>query len=259
MKLRRLTDEGVTSFREFLAEARAGEVRPPVVPTLLLTLSGASEEIPDAPELEPLPSGTSGYELARYLNEQFANLARRDSSVIEGADGFGDGGFWAAVALFYFDLISPSYGAGREKPKADNCYIPESATAVGAGVRYFRHRMAGPYRLYRLYGPLSEPLLLSAADTHSTLYMKITDSGFFTETRCVMEAVNALYFDARKHRLKRDWNADDKPGALPRLLSVVNQLDLTYDLLGLSGEALIEQLPEEFTEWLPAARLLSNP
>ena len=255
MRLRRLTTEGVASFREFLAEARLGGVRPPVVPTLLLTLAGTSEEISDSPELEALPAGTSGYELARYLNEQFEQLARSDSSVIEGVDGFGDPGFWAAVALFYFDLISPGYRSGREKPKADNCYISESATALGAGVRYFRHRMAGPYRLYKLHGRLSEPLLLSPADAHSALYNKITDSGFFTATRCIVEAVNALYFDARRHRLKRDWNATNKPGALPRLLAIVNQLDLTYDMLGLSGEALIAQLPEEFEEWLPGARL----
>ncbi len=254
MKLRRLTAEGVANFRGFLADARIGGARPPAVPTMLLTLPGASEEIFGAPELELLPAGTSGYELARYLNSQFEHLARNDSSVIEGTDGFGDPGFWAAVALFYFDLISPGNLLGREKPKADNCYISESATAVCAGFRYFRHRMAGPYRLFRLYGAMSEPLLLQSVGKQSDLYSTITDSSFFTETPCIVKAVNVLYFDARRHRLKRDWNDDDKPGALPRLLAVVNQLDLTYDLLGLSGEALIAQLPAEFDEWLPTAR-----
>jgi hypothetical protein len=175
--------------------------------------------------------------------------------VLEGSDGFGDPRFWAAVALFYFDLITPGYREGRDKPKADNCYIPESRTTVGAGVRYFRHRMAGPYRLFELHGALSEPLLLSPADTQSTLYTSITDSNFYTETRCIVEAVYSLYFDATKHRLKRGWNSRETPGSLPRLLAVVDQLDLTYDLIGLSGEALINQLPEEFTQWRPLAPL----
>lgn len=244
MKLRKLNEQGLRRFREFLAEARMGGTSCPKVPEILLTLAPTSQEIIGAPELERI-SHKNGYDLARYLHTRFAGL---DESVIEGADGLGDPGFWAAVALFYFDLLAPGYRTGEEKPKADNCYIPEANIEVG---RYFRHRIAGPYRLYELRRELSEPLLLSPVGEQSTLYSKITDSVFYTETRCVVEAVNLLYFDAPNRRLKRDWNAKGKPGTLPRLLAVIDQLDLTCDLLGISGAALVAQLPDEFDLWRP--------
>jgi len=244
MKLRKLNEQGVRRFREFLVEAREQTDRPPSVPELLLSMPLTSEEIVGDPELESFPHQITGFELARYLYERF-KMAGLGDSVIEGADGLGDPGFWSAIALKYFDVLTPGYRSGKMKPKADNCYIPEVGTTM-AGVRYFRHRIAGAYRLYRQYGAFSEPFLLSPASEQSTLYTKITDSTFYTETRCLIEAINQLYFDARSRRLKRDWNAKNKPGTLPRLLAVVDQLDLTYDLLALDGPTLLKRLPPEF-------------
>ena len=248
MRLRKLNEVGLGYFREFLREARENGACPPKVPEYWIESPLTSQEVVGMPELETFPHQISGYELARYLHDQFKGL---DPAVIEGAKGLGDPGFWGAVALFYFDLITPGYGAGLEKPKADDCFIPQTDITVG---RYFRHRVAGPYRLYKLRGKLSEPLLLLPVGKQSTLYSKITDSVFYTETPCVIEAVNLLYFDARNRRLKRNWNAKDEPGALTRLLAVVDQLDLTYDLLGISGEALVKRLPKEFDLWRPRER-----
>jgi hypothetical protein len=250
MILRKLNEDGVRRFREFLKEAREFSDRPVSVPEILLTLPQTSEEIDDGPELEELPFHFSGYDLARYLHGQFGRL---DQSVVEGKDGLGDAGFWAAVALTYFDLLTPGYRSGSGIPKADNCYIPEIGTTM-AGVRYFRHRVAGPYRLFRQYGELCQPLLLSPASEQSVLYVKITDSNFYTETRALIEAVNLLYFDAHNRRLIRDWKAKDKPGTFPRLLTLVDQLDLTYDLLALDGPALLECLPQEFDAWKERSR-----
>lgn len=254
MKLRKLNEQGVKRFREFLEETRAGGSRVKNAPMILLELPLTSEEIIGAPELKPFTHAVSSFELAGYLHGQFSKL---DAAVIEGTNGYGDPGFWAAVSLFYFDLLSSGYREDSNRILADNCYIPELGTTF-AGVRYFRHRIAGAYRVFRLHGELSEPLLLSNAGTQSALYVEITDSVFYTETRCVVEAVNLLYFDKRNRRLKRDWNAKDKPGSLPRLLAVVDQFDLTYDLLGINGETLLAQLPEEFEDWHSQNRVNSN-
>ena len=66
--------------------------------------------------------------------------------------------------------------------------------------------------------------------------------------------MNLLYFDRRNRQLKRDWNGKDEPGSLPRLLAVVDQFDLTYDLIGINGETLLAQLPEEFDTWKLSGR-----
>jgi len=247
MMLRKLSEQGLKTFREFLADARGSVLRPPDAPKMLLALATTSEEIAHAPELDPFFHPRTNYELAIHLHAQFVGI---DASVVEGSDGRGDPGFWGAVALFYFDLLTPGYPLSQKELKADNCYIPGSVSEIQLG-RYFRHRIAGPYRLYKLYGEHSEPFLLSPPGEQNALYNKITDTAFYTETRCIVEAINLLYFDARKRDLKPGWNAKDGLGTLPRLLAVVDQFDLTYDLLGIEGKTLLEQLPEEFDPWRP--------
>ncbi len=245
MRISKLNAQGLKSFRDFIQEARGGAALP--VPSTLLTLALTTEELAEPPELENLPNTLTNYQFARYLTER---LADQPAHIVEGTSGMGDQGFWAAIALYYFDLLTPGYSSGRAKPRAVNCYIPETESDM-AGMRFFRHRVAGPYRLFKLYDELSEPFLLSPPGEQSGLYTTLTDSAFYTETRCLVEAVNLLYFDPRTKRLRKNYNSKDQPGSLPRLLAVVDQLDLTYDLLGIDGKALLKCLPDEFSEWLP--------
>ena len=245
MKLRKLNERGLQTFREFLQEARHGATAVRSVPISLMTWPVTSEEIVGAPELDAPPTLINRFELASYLHEALANV---DTAIIEGRDGGGDPGFWAALSLFYFETLTPGYEENGNRILADNCYIPEVESAL-AGVRYFRHRLAGAYRLFNLYGDLCRPLLLSSPGVQNGLYTEITDSVFYTETRCVVEAVNLLYYDHASQRLKFGWNSKEKPGALPRLLAVIDQLDLTYDLQGIGGARLLRQLPREFDAW----------
>ena len=197
--------------------------------------------------MELLPAATNRFELASYLH---GRLSRLDKAVIEGASGAGDPGFWAALSLFYFETLTPGYRENGNRILADNCYIPEVDTML-AGVRYFRHRLAGAHRLFDLHGELSRPLLLSKPGVSSGLYMEINRFGVLhrdplrggsSGTCCILNRSN--------QRLKLGWNSKEKPGTLPRLLAVIDQLDLTYDLQGISGERLSGQLPIEFGAWL---------
>lgn len=247
MKLVKLSPQGLRTFREFLVDARNGAVLP--VPTTLLSLPFTKQDILGSPDLDDLPPTVTRYQLARYLSDHFVGV---DPLVVEGQSGMGDQGFWAALSLRYFDLLAPGYTAGKSKPLAVNCYIPETETQM-AGVRFFRHRIAGAYRLFKLYGHFSEPFLLTSPGEQSSLYTIITDSAFYTESRCVIEAVYHLYFDGASRTLKKGYNAKDRPGTLPRLLAVADQLEMTYDLLGIDGWTLLDQLPLEFDAWRGAA------
>lgn len=241
MKLRKLNDEGLRVFREFLQDVRIDTSKMSAIPEMLITLSATSEEIEGAPDLKKFSHPARSFELTGYLHEKLSGL---DRAVIEGADGRGDAGFWAAISLFYFDLLFE----GSQKILTDNCYIPELGTTM-EGVRFFRHRIAGSFRLFHQYNELSEPFLLSSAGVQSDLYRRVTDSVFYTESRCIVEAINLLYFDSYHKKLKDGWNSKNKPGALSRLLAVADQFDLTYDLQGISGERLVAQLPQEFDDW----------
>ena len=117
MKLRKLNELGLKRFREFLEEARTGGSRAKNAPLILLELPMTSEDIIGAPELKSFTHAVSSFELAGYLHGQFAQL---DAAVIEGTDGYGDPGFWAAVSLFYFDLLSPGYREDGHRILTDN-------------------------------------------------------------------------------------------------------------------------------------------
>lgn len=245
MKLRKLNTDGVKKFEEFITKAREHPEQKLKTPHSLLTDSEYSEEIEGAPELEPIID-TNIYQFARYLNEVFSPL---DIEIVEGENGRGDRGFWSAVSLFYFDSLIRSHGKGKNTILSVNCYIPEKFGTVGAEMRYYRHRILGPYRLYKLHGELSEPFLLPKIGIQSSLYAKITDVLRLTEMRCLIEVIGILYFDAKKKRLKPDWDKKDTPGNFYRLLAIIDQFDLTYDILGINGKLLLKLLPKEFNAW----------
>lgn len=133
MRLRKLNEQGIRNFREFLSEARMNGLGRPSVPTMLLTLPLTSEEIKGAPELELFSfSQFTRYELACYLNTQLANI---DPVIIEGVEGLGDPGFWSAMSLFYFHYLVPGYMSG-ERPEVENRYIPETSNNIQLGNLY---------------------------------------------------------------------------------------------------------------------------
>ena len=61
--------------------------------------------------------------------------------------------------------------------------------------------------------------------------------------------MNLLYFDAKVGKLRRGLSNSEKAGSLARFFPVMRQLELTYDLLGLSAAEVVELLPPEFDCW----------
>src|SRR5688572_29056514 len=153
MILRRLNETGLRAFRGFIERSFTGGAVEPV-PESLLSLEPTSESLSADIDLDPLPSKITAYDLAKYLNAQFGSLSIEE---IEGSEGRGDVGFWAAVALNYFDLLTPGFRRGEAKAKTVNRYIPEIDSELAA-MRYYRHLIAGPWRLCRNFGEASRPL-----------------------------------------------------------------------------------------------------
>lgn len=61
----------------------------------------------------------------------------------------------------------------------------------------------------------------------------------------IAKALNALYYDPGTSKVKRGASSA-RAGAIERFVKVVRQLDLTFDVHGLPGAALVELLPKEF-------------
>ena len=235
--LRLLNKDGLVRFHAWLEESRSAKKRLRI-PEQLLHDDRYSEPATLLIEL-PEYAFTSCWDAAEQMALLLAPLPAKE---LEGVDGLGNRGLWGWLALFYFSQLSP------EAPGAANRYIPE--TEGGAfGLRYYRHLLAGPFRLHRQLGDAAKPALISPLPEHNALYNALADHQDLVQNRGLVEAMNLLYFDAKVGKLRRGVSNSQKAGSLARFFPVMHQLEMTYDLLGLSAEEIIELLPSEFDDW----------
>jgi len=238
-RLRYLNARGIEEFRGFLQQIRDGaEFR---ANPAILYIDDYSPRVSRAIEVEPR-SFRSKFEAAAYLHE-----------ILSGPPaGIDETGLWSWLALFYFDQLSPVDGAGKRRPREDYHYIP----SIESGWYRDRHLLAGPHKLFSLHGEHSRLLLHPPVHQHGTF---VYDLGFRRDlitNRGLIEAVDLLYWDARRNAPKRGATSSSRPGNLRRLITVVLQLDLNYDLYGMRADEILALLPAEFEGWRPDKRLL---
>jgi hypothetical protein len=240
MKLHRFTDEGINRFTRFLDELSADPAL--ALPTDLLTDSACVIPVPSAPEVHA-KQFASRMEAARYLDSILSGVT--------GCDVERDAGLWAWLSLFFFDQLCPPDGHGRRKVYDQARYIP----AVTNYQKYYRHLLAGPYRVFRahrsnpdralvlLCGPLHKP-----GDVVEQL---VSRQEIITNPHAV-ELATTIYFDAKSGSFKRGA-AGRGGGSARRLAEILNQFDVTWDLYWLTPGGILGKLPKEFDRFRPAS------
>lgn len=238
-KLRSLNARGVEEFRGYLQTIRDGAEF--LASPAILYIDDFSTRLPRTIEIDPRPLATK-FEAAKYL-----------SSVLSGFGAAADDvGLWSWLALFYFDQLSPVDGDGKRRPREDYHYIPATD-----GWKRDRHLLAGPFKLYSLHREHSRLLLHPAVHQHGAF---VYDLGFRRDLITnpgLIEAIDLLYWDAKRNRPKRGATSTNRPGNLRRLITVVQQLDFNYDLYGMSADEILKLLPPEFDAWRPAPLVAS--
>ncbi|HSH40149.1 MAG TPA: hypothetical protein VK993_15355 [Chthoniobacterales bacterium] len=181
--LRSLNNEGVSRFRAWLEEARAAKKRPKAPDGLLYDDRFST---PISTEV-PLPTArfSSAWAAAEALSPLLATVPAEE---LESSSGLGNVGIWSSLALFYLDQLSPGV------PLASHRYIPETEGGEAA-LRYYRHLLAGPLRLYRQLGKLAAPALSTPLTGHNVLYRAFADYQDFVQNPGIVEAMNLLYYD----------------------------------------------------------------
>lgn len=238
MNVRSFNSAGLEQMRTFICSV--GRPAPLEYPTGLLTDDRFSTVIVPNVAVEPR-SFRSRYELAEYLVSRFDGA--------KGHDFEHDRGMWAWLALFYFNtLIGPAKGGAR-KPGALARWIPETNYN-----RYYRHLVAGPWRIYRAHRErpkIALGLLCTAPHTMGDIVEQIAARQELVTNRAVVGTVTALYVDANGN-LKRGAGGKGR-GSPRRLADVLAQYDLTYDLYSMEPEELLDLLPEEFSRFKKAS------
>ena len=232
--LKSLNRLGIEELRAYLARLRAGSAEAP--PLTMLDDSAYTKELPVELGVAATPFA-SRFDLGRYLTDLLeplgANVSHRDV------------GLWAWLSLAWLDQVCPVDETGKRQPGRDYRHIPD------LGYRYqHRHLLLGPFQLYRRHGAHSALLLAGPLYAESGVYHEIASRQDLVANRGVLEAAQQLYLDAKRGRPKPGAQGSiNHPGTVRRFVRVLQQLDVTYDIYGLTAKQILELLPPEFDAW----------
>jgi hypothetical protein len=234
--IRRFNEIGLSRFSAYLdllgIDPRA------VLPADLLVDSSSSEFVAKSKVLAPRQFSTK-FDVAENVDAVF-----RDAAIVP---AFTDTGVWAWLACFFFDSLCPADPSGRRQAKGKERWIPEQNWQG-----YYRHFIAGPFGIYMAHRDhLNDAaiLLQSPATSLSDYMEQLASRQELVTSRAVLGAASALYFDPHARQPKRGGQTRKKPGTLRRYLTVLEQLDLTFDIESLTVPQLLALLPQEFDRW----------
>lgn len=233
MKLCRFNADGILRFSAYLDALAADPALS--TPTELLSDPSCAVEILPSQEIEN-KSFSTREEAASYLDSVLARVI--------GLDVERDEGLWGWLSLLYFDQVCPVDGNGRRKVRERARYIP----AVANFQKYYRHLLAGPYRIFRTYrlnpehalvllcGPLQKP--------GEIVEQIVARQEIITNPHAV-EAATKIYFDPKSRSFRRGA-AGKGGGSARRLADVLAQFDVTWDLYWMTATDILAKLPREF-------------
>jgi len=234
--VRRFTPEGIVRFENYLMRLSAGEKLEP--PVHLLYDADTSKATLGTANIEPR-SFTSKKDSAEYLQQQLADLDRNevDNNI----------GLWTWLSLYFIDQVCPPDGSGRRKPGEMVRHILSTNAQ-----KYYRHLLAGPYRLLQTHGHFARVFLHGDVTVHGDFSEQLASRMQFISNRSLIKVVDHLYYDSASNgrgRPKKGALTRTRPGNVRRFVSVMQQFELTYDMYAMSAEQILQMLPNEFKKW----------
>lgn len=230
MKLRQFSLTGIAQFDEF----RASPLRDKARLLDLLEVPDLSEIVSDDIDLEVIQFANR-MDLGEYLFTLF------ESAQISGLDN--NQGIWSWLAAFYFEQLSPLSGNLGERAR----WVPS-----GDYRKYYRHLLAGPYKIYRAHRDNPDRALAILATSPAApgdIVEQLASRQEIVTNKTLMEVATRLFIGP--NQTPKRGVAGRGAGSARRFAQLLNQLDLTWDLYSLSPDKLLELLPAEFDRFRP--------
>lgn len=234
-RLRKLNDQGVNLFREYLGSGAVG------VPPLDL-LERPETSHPLSANIVP---GSGRFD-DRYSFGIYLRTLLKD---LDAAAASGDRNLWTSLSLVWFDELCPAKANGSRDVGEDYRYILSSDYR-----HYYRHLVRSPWQLVHHHGENARFLLVAPKmqshplSVHGEILEQFGGRQQVLASRSIIEAANGMYLDPKTQR-PATGVAGSGRGSARRFGLVLRQFDLTYDPEGMPKSALLDVLPPEFDKW----------
>ncbi len=235
---RALTPVGIDAARQFLAEVRANPTADATPPDELLFDSVHTRGVLDAPDLRRAPM-TTRREAADYLSPHLAPIQQRIAD---------DAGFWSWLGMYLFAETAPrDQDSVLKLSPLDETFVVHSGEPRSYQRRY-RHYLWSAWRLQQEHAAYSSFLLDERLTSFGDIADRVFSSSRIFNAGGIVELILTLY--TAEGNQKRGFG--HAPGGLRHLIRVLDQLERTYDVYGMTTDALLDILPHDFDRWKPA-------
>jgi hypothetical protein len=235
MNIRRFNDRGLAVFRIFLDEVKADPTLS--VPPNLLEDNALTDIVSTKVDITSRVL-TTRMEAGIFLLELVEKIGLSTPEK--------DVGFWSWMALVFFESLCPVDRAGRRKMGDKSRCILELRHD-----RFYRHLLLGPFLIVRAHKDNPEravALLNNPPSTPGDISEQFSSRLEQITNKALVELLSKLYFDPI-HKIIKRGAAGKGGGSVRRLSMLMNQLDLTYYLYGMTAEAISALLPKEFEKF----------
>ena len=240
-QLRKFTPEGLDRASEVL-----DRIRNDASPNFTDLLTNPRYSYPFHPYVEvEIRDFLTRREVGESLSASFADAGVGDPAIIEDHDAWS----WLAMRCIAPKSEDDNVELGRT---ANMAYVfdPKRETGQNLTRAKWRNFMRLSYEIYVQHGEGAWLMLNERPRSLSQFTMRLAQAPELFRAKGIVPLAHMLYADRDTGRLKRDSTAQQRssapPGSLPRLIDVLNQLYMNYDVYGMEAERLIELLPSEF-------------
>lgn len=238
--IRSFSARGVEEFESFLDRYQNGDANE--IDAQMLSEDTNLSELVGRGLMIDIPMTATKRELAQLVCQAFQDAGSTELPIVPSTEYRN---MWTWLACSSFHLI---------KTRRANRVLNEYSYYVCSQDwnRFYRHRIAGPARIYWLFRdrPRDASLLLHGrADEHSDWEAQLAGRQSRIRNRELISTANRLYWDVERHRPKRGAQTRNRSGTVRRLLAFIDQVDLTYDVNSMTPDQILDLLPPEFDRW----------
>lgn len=229
MKLHSLNEKGIDRFDQLRDSIASGAAAPECLGDILENTAYArtmNTDIDVVPRQFP-----TRFSVGRYFNGLFNGSPAPDRGV------------WTWLAAFHFEQLCPP----GQSPGNRARWVPEASNFC----KYYRHLLAGPYQIYRTHRTHPQRAMVVLANPPyrpGELAEQLTSRQELVTNPSVMALATRLYINSETNTPKKGA-ARQGSGSVRRLVNILYQLSMTWDLHAIDTEQLLDMLPAEFDQF----------